>query len=113
LIGMTPARLSRLPSGRLGSGLRVAFARGVRARLLGLALLRDPPAGWALLIPRCRSVHTYGMRFALDVVFFDSRGEVARVVLGVPPGRVVSCRRAAAVLEAPAGEIERRYLPTS
>jgi len=110
---MTPARLSRLPGGRLRSGLRVAIARGARARLLGLALLGEPPRGWALLIPKCRSVHTFGMRFNLDVVFMDARGEFVRVVLGVPPGRFVSCRRACAVLEAPAGELERAYRPTS
>ena len=78
-------------------------ARTRRRRLLGLALRRAPPEGWALLLPRCRSVHTFGMRFAIDVVFLDAGGRVVRVVTGVRPGRVVTCRRAAAVLELRAG----------
>ena len=60
--------------------------------------------GEALLIPHCRSVHTAGMHFAIDVVFLDAEGRVAKVARGVPPWRVVSCRRAAAVVETAAGE---------
>jgi hypothetical protein len=46
------------------------------------------------------------MRFALDVAFLDAGGRVLRLVPAVPPGRVVSCRRAAAAVEAPAGSHE-------
>jgi len=74
-------------------------ARSRRARLLGLALRRRPPAH-ALLLPRCRSVHTFGMRFPLDLVWLDRDGRVLRVDEAVPPWRVRSCRHAAAVLEA-------------
>jgi uncharacterized protein len=77
-------------------------ARGFRERLVGLAFRRT--AAEALLIPRCRSVHTAGMRFPIDVVFLDARGGVARVARGVPPWRIVSCRNAAAVVETAAGE---------
>jgi len=80
------------------------LARTRRRRLLGLALRRRPPDGWGLLLPRCRSVHTFGMRFAIDVVFLDSRGRVVRVVCGLRPGRIVLCRRAESVLELRAGE---------
>ena len=43
------------------------------------------------------------MRFALDVAFLDRAGRVLHVAYAVPPWRVVGCRGAAAVLEAPAG----------
>ena len=72
-----------------------------RARLLGLAGLRRERAGAGLLIPRCRSVQTLGMRFALDIVFLDGDGQVLELRRAVGPGRVVSCRGAAAVLELP------------
>lgn len=75
------------------------MARSPRARLLGLALLRGLPPDTALLMPRCRSVHTFGMRFPIDVVFLDARGEPLRVVRGLAPWRVASCPAAAAVLE--------------
>jgi uncharacterized protein len=77
----------------------VVVARSRRARLLGLALRRRPPAH-ALLLPRCRSVHTFGMRFPLDLIWLDRDGRVLRVDEAVPPWRVRSCRHAAAVLEA-------------
>ena len=79
--------------------MEILVARSLLARLLGLALRRRPPAH-ALLLPRCRSVHTFGMRFPLDLIWLDRDGRVLRVDEAVPPGRVRSCRRAAAVLEA-------------
>jgi uncharacterized membrane protein (UPF0127 family) len=75
--------------------------------LLGLAFRRDLPADEALRIPRCRSVHTFGMRFPLDVIFLDAAGRPVRVVSDVPPFRVVSCRGADAVVETRAGEADR------
>lgn len=69
------------------------------ARLRGLALRREPPPGVALLIPRCRSVHTFGMRFALDLVWLDGERRVVRIDRAVPPRRVVSCGSARAVVE--------------
>ncbi len=77
-------------------------ATGFRARLLGLAFRRR--AAEPLLIPRCRSVHTFGMRFAIDVVFLDGDGRVLRVVEAVPPRRIVSCRGAREVVEIPTAE---------
>ncbi|HVE69201.1 MAG TPA: DUF192 domain-containing protein [Solirubrobacteraceae bacterium] len=74
-----------------------------RARLLGLAALREPPPH-GLLLPKTRSVHTLGMRFALDLVWLDREGRAVRVDRGVRPGRVRACRTAAAVLEIPAAQ---------
>jgi uncharacterized membrane protein (UPF0127 family) len=72
------------------------------ARRLGLALLDRDRAGPGLLIPRCGSIHTFGMRFPIDVVFLDSAGEPVSRRSAVPPRRVVVERRAASVLELPA-----------
>ena len=80
-------------------GTRVA--RGFRERLIGLSWSRSPRAA-ALLLPRCRSVHTFGMRFALDLFWLDASGDIVRVDRGVPPWRVVRCRGARAVVEVPA-----------
>lgn len=54
-----------------------------------------------LLLDRCRSVHTFGMRYPLDL--FWLRGDrIVRVDRDVPPRRVRTCLRARAVLEVPA-----------
>jgi uncharacterized membrane protein (UPF0127 family) len=84
------------------AGRRVRVADRTLARLLGLALLDRRSAGPGLLIPRCRSVHTLGMRFPLDVVFLDRRGAVISWRRDVRPGRLLFERRAASVLELPA-----------
>ena len=75
-----------------------------RARLLGLALLDRRAAGAGLLLPGCRSVHTFGMRFPLDLVFLDFELRQISLRRAVPPGRIAFERRAQAVLELPAGE---------
>jgi uncharacterized protein len=64
--------------------------------------MRRRSRAFGLLIPNCRSVHTFGMLFRLDLYFLDGNGRVIRAVRGVRPGRVVGCRAAAAVLEVPA-----------
>ena len=71
------------------------------SRLLGLALLPRKGAGAGLLIPGCRSVHTLGMRFSLDLLFFDREGRVIEIRRNVPAGRFVRCPAADAVLELP------------
>jgi uncharacterized protein len=81
------------------AGLRVAH--GPLARLLGLAFLGRPSAPVALLLPRTRSVHTAGMRFALDLYWVDAGGRVVRVDRAVRPWRVRACSAARAVVERP------------
>jgi hypothetical protein len=99
-------RLRRLSVRRvLGQSVRVAAGR--RSRLLGLAWLRRERAGEGLLIPRCSSVHTFGMRFALDIHFLDAEASVIETRRAVPRRRIVSCPGAEAVLEVAAegGEV--------
>jgi uncharacterized protein len=80
----------------------VEVARSRSQRLLGLAFRSVAPNG-GLLIPRCRSVHTFGMRFAVDLVWFAPGGRIVRVDRDVAPGRVRCCRDASEVLELAAG----------
>lgn len=94
-------RLRRLPVAA-ALGREVPVAVGVPARLLGLSHLDLERAGVGLLIPCCRGVHTFGMRFALDLVFLDDDGRPRAVRRGVPPRRLVWDRRASDVLELPA-----------
>src|SRR5215207_5129898 len=101
LVGPGPLarRFRGLPAVELrGDRVRVAATR--KARLLGLSLLDRDAAGTGLLIPRCRSVHTFGMRFRLDLVFLDAAMEPVSIRRAVPlgasrpsaaPGRSWSC----------------------
>jgi uncharacterized membrane protein (UPF0127 family) len=93
-------RLAALPH-RAVLGVAVAVAANPRARLLGLAGIRRERAGDGLLIPRCASVHTVGMRFALDLFFLDAAEQPLLVCRALPPRRLAWCRGAVAVLEIP------------
>lgn len=78
----------------------------VRDRMVGL-LGRDGIEG-ALLLRPARSVHTLGMRFAIDVAFLDRQGTVVAVVAPMRRWRLGRMRlRARQVLEAEAGSFER------
>lgn len=81
------------------ASLDVATTRRDRARgLLG----RDGIDGAIYLAP-CRSVHTFRMRFPIDVAFVDGNMEIVRVVQ-LRPGRIARpCWRARGVIEAEAG----------
>jgi uncharacterized protein len=76
-------------------------ARGFKARARGLSRRDRATAGPGLLIPRCASVHTFGMRFPLDLYFLDRAGRVISVRRRVPPRRLVWQRGARSVLEIP------------
>lgn len=96
---------------RLRVGERVVIdalyvARDVRTRTLGLMFRRGVPAGYGrgLLFPRCRSLHTFHMRFALDMAFLDAQGRPLSLRRGVPAWRVAGGPRGTRhCLEVPAG----------
>jgi uncharacterized membrane protein (UPF0127 family) len=96
-------RLDELPGHDLPGGLRVAEARSRAARMRGLARLDEMPPELALHIPRCRSIHTFTMRFPLDLIWLSKDGRPVRVDSAVPPRRLKWCLRARAVVEANAG----------
>ena len=101
------ARLDALERRALPGGLTLLVAGDRRSRTLGLARLDTLAPDHALLIERCRSVHTAGMRFALDLVWLDGAGALVRLDGAVAPRRLRTCLRARAVVEAAAGSGER------
>lgn len=72
--------------------------------LLGRA---EPLPGEAWWFVPCRAVHTFGMRYGIDVVFLDAQGEVLRVCHGLPSCRMALDLRAVSVVELGAGECRR------
>lgn len=100
------ARFDRLESRPLPGGLTLHVAGSRRSRLLGLSRLDSLPADHAMLFDHCRSIHTNGMRFALDLVWLDRAGAVVRIDGAVAPRRIRACLRARAVVETNAGHGE-------
>ena len=100
---MPSERLDALPGRDLPGGLRVAEATTRAARMKGLARLDEMPPEYSLHIPKCRSVHTFTMRFPLDLVWLGKDGRPVRVDRDVPPRRLRTCLAARSVVECNAG----------
>ena len=100
------ARLEPLPAASLPGGLHVHVARGAGERRRGLARIDDLDPRHALRLEPCRAVHTFGMRFALDLIWLARDGAVVRVDRAVPARRHRLCLRAHSVVETRAGEAD-------
>jgi uncharacterized membrane protein (UPF0127 family) len=76
------------------------------ARLKGLLLTKDLPAGHGLLLKPCSQIHMFGMSYAIDAVFIDAQSAVVGLVEAIKPGQLSPMfRKAKACLELPAGTI--------
>jgi uncharacterized protein len=107
LLGSTPGGLAlenTRTGARLADALECAFDSGGRRRgLLG----RDGlPAGAALILAPCCAIHTFFMRFPIDVLFVTRDGGVLRAST-IRSWRIGVSARAFAAIELPAGVIER------
>lgn len=99
-------RFTDLPVTEHGDGLVIVEARTHRARRRGLSRLDELHPDHALLLPQCLSVHTFGMRFALDLIWLHKDGTVIRVDHDVAPRRMKLCSRARTVIETASGRAE-------
>ena len=87
---------------------RCVMATNVALRFRGLMGRKELPAGEGILLRPCGSVHTFFMRFPIDVVFCDRDLRVLGVAPAVPKWRMRSQRGAKIVIELAAGEAARR-----
>lgn len=90
----------------IAAAVRGAFDSASRRQ--GLLAEAGLAAGEALIIAPSQAVHTFGMRFALDLVFADREGRVVKVREHVGPWRVAVAWRAFAVIELAAGALDGR-----
>jgi len=100
-------RLGPLETEPRDDGLVLYVARRYGERRRGLAKMEPMPPDRALHILRTNSVHTFGMRFALDLVWLGRGGRVVRIDTNVPAGRLKMCVRARSVIEACSGQGDR------
>lgn len=67
------------------------IARTMKSRCIGLLNRNSLNHGEALLIEPCSSIHTFFMRFSIDVIFLDMDGKVIKIVRGLKPWRLAGC----------------------
>jgi hypothetical protein len=94
------------PDGRVvARRVEPAFDAATRKRgLLGWTSL-DPDV--AIVIAPCNAVHTWFMRFPIDIVFVMRDGRVDKPCVGVKPWRVAGSLRAFATVELASGSVRR------
>jgi uncharacterized protein len=88
--------------------LETAFDSSTRKR--GLLGRDNMAAGTGMVIAPCSGVHTWFMRFAIDIVFVRRNGSVISVRRHVAPWRLAMSLQAFAVIELPAGSIDDTML---
>lgn len=87
----------------IGNHIEVAdTAAGRNKGLLGRSGLMSGEGLW--IVP-CEAVHTFAMKFAIDLVYLDRRRRVLKVRSRVGPARISACLRAHSILELPPGVI--------
>src|SRR5215475_2096820 len=85
--------------------LLVAFDS--KARRTGLLAHESLPGGTAMIIAPTNAIHTFFMKFAIDVLFVAKDGVVVKTRDALPPWRMSAAWRAHAVIELPAGSLQR------
>ncbi|HEY1806463.1 MAG TPA: DUF192 domain-containing protein [Terracidiphilus sp.] len=99
-----PLRVTNITRGTvLATRLEAAHTGPKRRKgLLG----RDGLAtGEGLWIAPCESVHTFFMRFPIDLVYLDREQRIKKARSAVGPWRLSACLSAHSILELPAGTI--------
>jgi len=70
------------------NGVRAIVARSFLQRAKGLLGRSGLEKGTGMLILKCNCIHTCFMRFPIDAVFLDHKGEVVKTVRGIRPWRL-------------------------
>ncbi len=81
---------------------QATVARAPWARLVGLLSRQLLMPGEGMIFPHCHAIHTFGMRFPIDVVFLKEES-VVKVVPALAPGHMAEARGADTVIELPTG----------
>ena len=102
---MTVKAVNLTRNSELADRVEVAGSGGDRRK--GLLGKESLPVGEGLWIVPCEAVHTFFMRFAIDLVYLDRNRRVVKTKENVAPWRLSACLRAHSVLELPIGSIRK------
>ncbi len=94
-------------SGKCTIADKYTIADTFLTRFLGLMGKRALPPGFALILKPCNSIHTFFMRFPIDVVFLNSENKAIHLIRCIKPWRISRIiSNAACVVELPCGLID-------
>lgn len=87
----------------LADRVEIADSAGKRSKgLLGRSKLLPGEGLW--IVP-CEAVHTFGMQFAIDLIYLDRQRRIRKIRSSVRPWRFSACIVAHSVIELAAGSI--------
>jgi len=79
-------------------------AVSIVSRIKGLLGRKKLGSGEALIIKRCNAVHTFFMRFAIDILFLDKDNRLVKIIPSFKPFRLTAVYlKAVTTIELPAG----------
>ncbi|ATH09242.1 hypothetical protein BIY24_15215 [Halobacteriovorax marinus] len=88
---------------------KLKVADSFLSRLIGLMFKKEMDGFDALLIKQCNSIHTFFMRYALDIIFLDKDLRVVKVIENMKPWRATLMYfKATQVLELKSGTLKNR-----
>ena len=103
--GVDGQRIINARSGKVvADRLLAAFDSGSRRK--GLLAQDSLPPSTAMIIAPTNAIHTFFMKFPIDIVFVSKSGQVLKVRFAVPAWRMTASLRAFAVLELAAGSLD-------
>jgi uncharacterized protein len=86
---------------------RMELASTFGKRLRGLMFSTELPRGSGLHLLPCRSVHTFFMKYSIDVIHLDKACRIVALESSMKPGRIgVTHPETASIVELPQGTIE-------
>lgn len=89
----------------------VEIAAHFWARLKGLLGREDLSPGLVLWIHQCNSIHTWFMKFPIDVIFADKNLKICAVFPNIEPWQFIfPVHRASSVFEFTAGDLKKKNL---
>jgi uncharacterized protein len=87
---------------------RISVAESLSARIRGLLGRDSLPVGEGLLIRPCKGIHTFFMKFPIDVMILDKGNRILKSYSRLSPNRITTVYlKAATVLELPAGTLDQ------
>jgi len=89
---------------------RAVIAGSFFSRLTGLMFKKSMDSESALAFYRTISIHTFFMRFPIDVLFLDKQSRVLKIYKALKPWRLAFCPKAFMVIELPANKSLEKHL---
>lgn len=102
-----PSEFMRVVNATRGTeiGDHIEVAGTATRRKTGLLGRTGLGLGEGLWIVPCEAVHTFAMKFAIDLIYLDRKHRVVKVRHSVRPGRISGALRAHSVIELPVGVV--------